>query len=170
MPAANLYQLYAFEDQMMLAASAILEAGGFATPYARGDQRPLADSVTLCRFTTGAATGDLLRVGAGSAAGRPTYGIYTGLLEVVRYRPRSANATLAGIAGVQRELGRDAGKIRPLFLREALPFTAQRLPYLLVTDILPEAAYWGSDQERELDMFTLTWRITFEIRADAWPA
>lgn len=169
MPATDLYQLYAFEDQFMRAAALILEAAGFPTPYARGDQRPLPDTVTLVRFTTGAATGEMLRIGAGPAAGRPTYGRYTGVLEVVRYRPRAENAALADIAGIQRELGRDAGRIRPLFLREAIPFTAERLPFLLVTDVLPQPSSWGFDEEHQLDMFTLSWLVSFEIRANAWP-
>jgi hypothetical protein len=169
MPAANLYQLYAFEDQFHVAAGALLEDAGFPTPYARGDARPLSDTATIVRFTTGAATGDVLRIPAGVYAGRPTFGRFTGQLEVIRYRSRVENATITDVAGVQRELGRDAGKIRPLFLRECIPFTETNLPFLVVTEVQPEACGWGFDAEQQLDMFTLTWSVSFEIRANAWP-
>lgn len=170
MPANSLYQLYAFEDQFHVAAGELLEAAGFPTPYARGDARPLSDTATIVRFTTGAATGEMTRIPVGPYAGRPTYGRFTGQLEVIRYRSRVENASVTDVAGIQRELGRDAGKIRPLFLRECIPFTEENLPFLVVTDVLPQAAGWGFDAEQQLDMFTLSWTVTFEIRSAAWPA
>ena len=170
MPATSLAQLYAFEDQFMSTASAVLAAAGFATPYSRGAETPIADTATLVRFTTGAATGEMVRIPRGDAAGRPAYGRFTGTLEVVRYRPRREGQSLTALVGVQRELGLDAGKIRALFGRAVLPFTEENLQFLFVTDIQPAPSSWGFDEDHQLDLVNLQWQVTFEIRTTAWPA
>lgn len=169
MPADNLYQLYAFADQFSLAAGDILAAGGFANPYARGSSDAITDTATLVRFDTGAATGAVALIPRGPYRGRAEYCQFAGSLAVQRTRPRRDNDTVADVTGIQRELGRDAGKIAALFIRARLPFTEANLPWLEVSDIRLQGVEFGFDDKHKLDGVTLTWAITFAIRLSAWP-
>lgn len=169
MAADNLYQLFGFADQFSDAAGGILAAAGFSNPYSRGSSDAVTDTATFIRFDPGPATGAVCLIPRGSYRGRSEYCQFTGTLAVQRQRPRKGNATVADIEGVQRELGRDAGKISACFLRARLPFTADNLPWLEVSDIRPQGAEFGVDERHHIDGVTLTWLITFAIRLSAWP-
>ena len=170
MPATSLYQLFAFEDQFSVAAGSVLAAGGFPNAFDRGNSGAIGDTATLVKFTRGAAVdGAVGLIPRGPYAGRSEFVQFTGTLEIQRTRPRKSNTTVAMDPGVQRELGRDMGKISALFLRAVLPFSTANLPYLDVSEIHPQPADWGVDEENQLDGCTLTWQVTFAIRKDAWP-
>lgn len=169
MAADNLYQLLAFSDQFSIAAGEILAAAGFTNPYSRGGSAAITDTATFVRFDLGGATGAVCLIPRGPYRGRSEFCQFTGALAVQRTRPRKANATVEDIAGIQRELGRDAGKIAALFLRARLPFTEENLPWLEVSEIRPQGVEFGVDEDRKLDGVTLTWSVTFAIRLSAWP-
>ena len=173
MPAANLYQLFAFEDQIQVAAKAVLEAAQLTPVFTRGDVSRITDAGYLVRFTRGAATGAQGQIPATALteiSNRMEFVQFQGTLDIVIALPRPSNTIVSNTDGIYREIGALIGKVSAEFLRIKLPFTGSNLPYLDVSEILPQPAEWGVDEDHNLDVCTLSWQVTFSIKQSAWPS
>lgn len=169
--ATTLAQLYAHEDQFSLATAAILQAAGYTDLLTRGGTGRLDGDCTLVKFTRGAALSQHL-IPRGAYAGRAEYTRFTGTLTIQRRKKRTDNTPI-DITGIDRALGQDMGTLSALLLKIALPYatgSTGALDYLEVSDIEPLEADWGTDERQHVDMITLTWRITYGIKAEAWPS
>lgn len=166
MPAANLTTLFQFEAQISAAAVGVLEAAGYSDIYVRGTNDSVHDTGLMLWVDVGSADPATLgRIGAGPLSGRPEFFGYTATLSLMRVIPRPENTEQATASSLVYE----AGKLRSLFLRSALPFTAANLPHLTVTEILPGSAQWGTSEVANLDTLTLSWSLTFQVNPAAWP-
>jgi hypothetical protein len=172
MPAAHLYQLFAHEDAIQTATVALLTAAGLTPVYTRGDTAALADTGYLVRFTRGPASGSMQKIPAAALtaiSNRVEFSGYTGTLDIAVVVARPANLPVTGLPAIRTTLGQRVGRVSAALLRSTLPFTTTNLPFHDVSEILPQAAEWGTDEDHDLDICRLSWQLTYAIRADAWP-
>lgn len=172
MPAANLETLLDFEGHFESAAQAIMVASGIAAYISENaTQLPLTN--TGIDANVEPALDTLLQIPAPSnwpANREPPmeYSRYQLGLEFRVEVQRDNNA--ATVPGVDTLLAQVRAKIRANMLLTVRPFNPTNLPYYVVSDIRPLGTTTGYESVRNIDFVSLRFRITFQIRPDAWPA
>jgi hypothetical protein len=166
MPAPTLTDLYQFEAQFGAAVVGILSNAGYTDIYVRGTNDAVHDTgiMTWCDVSQ-ADTECMGRISSGPLAGRPEFVGYSCTLAIMRVVPRQENSEIP----LTTSLVYEAGKIRSLFIRAALPFNSENLPYINVDAVTPLATQWGISDSGNLDTCTLSWNISFSINPTAWP-
>lgn len=170
MAAPNLAALFDFEGQFESAAQTILDDSGILSFVERSQEKlPLIN--TGIAFTTGPAIDELtfLPLASGETERRQEYFRYTGNLEL-RVEVNRDTPQAPKLPGVDTLLAESRALIRGAFLRALWPFRDSNLPYCRVTDIRPAGTVAIFDQQRNTDISSLQFAITFEIQPAAWPS
>ena len=176
MPASSELPIYAIESAVMFAARDILiNVVDLPADSVRleGDYERLPDEVCIVEFTDYGALGreNEYSGGPGWPADATEYIRGTGQL-AIRYRlPKTANTPSASL-GVYRAIDEISAQIRSAFAMHNQHFTAGRLPYHAITDILRQAPSRGVDtaNDRECQVIVERFLLTYEILPTSWPA
>lgn len=167
-PAPDLETLLDFDAQISAAAKAVLIACSVAPASHSMAEAPteLEDDALRVKFERGAATGAQVLIPCGPLAGRPEYAQFTGTLTAHISKPFVDTELLSG-SEIRTTLTQPATRASLALLYSRQPFTAENLPYLSVTDILPQGIRYYTNGANVL--IEVSWNLTFEIRMSAWP-
>ena len=159
MSAPSLAALYDFETQLETAVASILTAGGVTVA---GKARADVTLTTPCCEVTSSISGpypasapDFYSV---SGDYRPC--TFSGTVQVHILTDRKRNASSHGTF---------RGGVRALLYAFVSKFTSSNLPYLEVFDAQESGSFNSVDDERGLDLTTLSWEVRFAILPTAWP-
>ncbi|MBC7367569.1 MAG: hypothetical protein H7343_12310 [Undibacterium sp.] len=165
-------KLFDYRTQFVQAARQILSAGGIAAAMPGDGDQQIPRTYNSLDFAVGGADASRkIPVALGGGRYRE-YGRFTGTLTLMVCVPIEEVQAAGDQLTVEhlRELDRITSTARVLFMEHLEPFSATLLPNLDVQALVPIEPDERPEEAREVNTARLRWRLTFELRPNAWPS
>lgn len=160
MPAPNIETIYQFEEALEAAAKANLTTNASLTAYRQRDTTANVSAPFAAIQLSGVTADGNQHIDSGGTFGWDSD--FTGTLTVVvatnRVKEGGSSTHTATLGKVRR------------YLLDLTKWTDLAIPYLKVWCINLAGSQPSVDEDDRLDITTLTFRVRFLIREDAWPS
>lgn len=160
MPADNIETIYRFEEALEAAVKANLTANASLTTYRQRDTSGNVSAPFAAVQVSGITADGTQRVDSGGTFGWDSDFTATLTVVVATNRVKEAGSSTHTAT---------LGKVRR-YLLDLTKWTDAALPYLKVWCINCNGSQPAVDEDGRLDLTTLTFRVRFLTREDAWPA
>ena len=160
MPAANIETLYRFEEYLEAALKTNLTTNASLTTYRQRDTTANVAAPFAAVQLSGVSADGTQRADSGGTFGWDSD--FTGTIEVVvatnRVKEGGSSTHTATLGKVRR------------YVIDPTKWTDAAIPYHKVWSVMNTGSQPVADEDNRLDMTTLTFKVRFLIREDAWPA